>query len=57
MDMQKHRFLHIHISTSKEESRVAGVAYGSVQNCLKLQCIMRESVTDVSRKIHVGSFW
>lgn len=50
MDIQKHRFLHIHISTSKEEVQVAGVTYCAMPSCLKLQYIMRESVTNVSQK-------
>ncbi len=38
MDIQKHRFLYIHIFASREEVQVAGVAYGSMPSCLKPQC-------------------
>lgn len=50
MDMQKSAFLYIHISASKEEAQVADVTYGVMPSCLKLQYIMRESVTDLSEK-------
>lgn len=49
MDIQKRRFLHIHISASREEAQVAGAAYCAMPSCLKMQYIMRESVTNVSK--------
>lgn len=50
MDMQKHRFLYIHISASREEGQVVGAVYRAMPSCLKLQYIVRESVTNVSKK-------
>ena len=50
MDVQKHRFLYIHISASREEAQVAGAVYRAVPSCLKLQYIVRESVTDLFKK-------
>lgn len=50
MDMQKHRFLYIHISASREEGQAAGAVYRAMPGCLKLQYIVRESVTDLFEK-------
>lgn len=50
MDIQKHGFLYIHISASREEGQAVGAAYHAMPSCLKLQYIMRENVTDLSEK-------
>lgn len=50
MDMQKHRFLYIHISVSREEGQAAGAVYRAMPSCLKLQYVVRENVTDLSEK-------